>query len=215
MINVLVLVDDMWHPADVIQMGFAPLEGDDFHFEFVKTAKDILTPERIALYPVIISCKGNSVNAANTNPWFEEGVTEVTPKEFRAYVENGGGFLSVHAANTSREGQPYTDFCGNYFLGHPPRCGVDVKITEQHPVTQGAKDFHIRDEHYQIQVACDDAEVLFKTYSEKGGEQVGGYVRKMGKGRLCVLTPGHTVDALLNPEYQKILANAIRWSMGG
>lgn len=211
MINVLVLCDDYWHPADVIELGLAPLEGDAFHFVFVKTAKDILTPERIAEYPVIINCKGNTVNAANRSPWFEEGVTEVCPKEFRAYVEAGGGFISAHSGNTSKEGDAYTAFSGNYFIGHPPRCAVDVKVAAKHPVTEGVSDFRIRDEHYQMGIVADDARVLVKTYSEAGGEQVGGYVRDMGKGRFCMLTPGHTVDAWYNPEYQKMLANAIRW----
>lgn len=213
MINVLVICDDLWHPAEVIEMGLQPLEGDKYHFVVVKAAKDILTPERIAGYPVIVSCKGNSVTAANNDPWFEEGVTEVCPKEFEEYVRQGGGFLSVHAANTAKEGQAYEKFAGNFFTGHPARCGVDVKITADHPITQGVQDFHIRDEHYQITVTAPDAHELFTTHSETGGDQVGGYVRDMGKGKLCMLTPGHTVDVWYHPEFQKLFTNALEYCM--
>lgn len=215
MIPVLVVCDDLWHPGEVIEMGLQPLEGDEFHFTIVKATKDILTPERIARYPVLMCCKGNSVTSANTAPWFEEGVTEVCPKEMEEYVRNGGGLLSVHAFNTSKEDGPQTSLIGNYFLGHPPRCGVDVAITNRdHPITKGVEDFHIRDEHYQITVVAEDAKELFRTRSEKGGDQVGGYTRNMGDGRLCVLTPGHTVDVWYHPQFQRLLSNAIYWCAG-
>ncbi len=208
--DVLLLCDDHWHPAEIIELGIKPLE-HLFHFTVIKTAKDILTPELLAKYPVIVCCKGNAVNSSNTNPWFEEGVTEVCPREFEEYVRNGGGFLSLHSGNTSKEGEAYTDFVGNYFVGHPPRCTVEVKATSSHPITENIKDFTIRDEHYNIKVTAPDADVFLKTYSETGGEQVGGYTRSLGKGRLCVLTPGHTLGVWQQEAFRQLLINAINW----
>ena len=40
--RVLVICDDVWHPAEVIEKGIAPLAADRYQFEFVKAAKDIL-----------------------------------------------------------------------------------------------------------------------------------------------------------------------------
>lgn len=213
MIDVLLLCDDIWHPAEVIELGIKSL-ASLYNFTVVKTAKDILTPERIAKYPVIICSKGNVVNAANNAPWFEENVTEVCPKEFEEYVKNGGGFLSLHSGNTSREGDPYANFVGNYFVGHPPRCTVDVKMTALHPIANDMKDFQIRDEHYNINLTATDADVFCKTFSNTGGEQIGGYTRNIGKGRLCVLTPGHTLDVWHHTEFEKLLCNAINWCAG-
>ena len=90
--NVLVLCDDLWHPAEVIEKGLAARQDQRFHFDIVKAAKDILTPERIARYRLIVCCKSNSVIAANNAPWYEPGVTEVCPAEFEAYIRAGGGF---------------------------------------------------------------------------------------------------------------------------
>lgn len=42
--RILALCDDVWHPAEVIEKGILPLAADRYHFEFVKAAKDILTP---------------------------------------------------------------------------------------------------------------------------------------------------------------------------
>ena len=37
------------------------------------------------------------------------------------------------------------------------------------------------------------------------------YVRTQGKGRVCVLTPGHTHDVWGNSHFQVLLENAVRW----
>jgi len=38
-----------------------------------------------------------------------------------------------------------------------------------------------------------------------------GYVRTQGRGRVCVLTPGHNLPVWLNPQFQKLLTNALNW----
>ena len=81
--RVLVLCDDLWQPAEVIEKGFARMEGETYHFDFIMAVKDILTPELLDQYPVVINWKSNNVIAANTEPWFEEGETEVCPPQIR------------------------------------------------------------------------------------------------------------------------------------
>ena len=210
--QILLLCDDYWHPAEVIEQGILSLKSTH-DFTVVKTAKDILTPEYIAKFPLIICCKGNALNAANTTPWFEPGVTEVMPADFEAYVKNGGGFLSLHAGNSFREGEPYADFVGNHFLGHPPRCSVEVKTTH-HSVFSDIPDFTVRDEHYAIALNCTDADVFCKTVSKSGGEQIGGYTRTLGAGRLCAFTLGHVLSVWENVHFQAILNRAIFWCAG-
>ena len=216
--KVLVLCDDYWHPGEVVQLGLAPLESSNLQFEFVNCCKDILTVEKIRNYPLIINCKMNEITSANNHPWFDEGVTEVAVSDFCDYVENGGGFLSLHAGNAyfndKAEDAAYVNFVGNYFIQHPPRCDMEVRITAQHPVTQGVGNFTLRDEHYEIAVVADNAQTICTTHSATGGDQIGGYVREIGKGRMCVLTPGHILDVWHNPEYQKMLINAMRWCAG-
>ena len=212
MIKVLVVCDDLWHPAEVIKMGIDLIEGQDFHFDYVMTAKDILTPEYIAQYPVIICCKGNRVTAANPSPWFEDTVSEVNPAEFEDYIKNGGGFISLHSGNTAKEGSDMAALIGNVFRGHPLRCGVDVHVTADHPITAGVdKDFHIRDEHYAIDVLADDAVEFLRTSSETGGDQPAGYTLEKGDGRLCVITPGHVLAVFADKNFQTLLGNAIKW----
>lgn len=214
--RVLVICDDMWHPAEVVRMGLAFMDQEKYQFDFVMTAKDILTPELLREYPVVINAKGNAVNAANSFPWFEPEVTEVTPKEFREYVEAGGGFLSLHAGNCFRKDDcpEYCAFVGNSFVTHPLRCPVTVEPVSDHPINQGVESFTERDEHYELEEFAPDIEVFLESVSDAGGRRAAGYVRTMGKGRLCVLTPGHTLAVYKNKNMQKLLDNAIQWCAG-
>ena len=226
--KILVLCDDVWHPAEVIRRGLASFEKNmritnqpfDYEFDFVMAAKDILTPEFIQQYPLIICCKSNNVIAANSAPWFENTVTEVMGKEFRDYVENGGGFLAIHSGNVflgDGDGvEEYVDFVGNRFLSHPLRCEVLLKKIKEHPIMDNVADsFWVRDEHYKIELLAKDADIFLNSSSKEGGIEPAGYTRSFGNGRLCVLTPGHTLSVWENPEFQKILKNAINWCIKG
>lgn len=216
MTNVLVLCDDVWHPVEVVERGLAGLQDGQFHFDFVRDAKDILTESMIAKYPVIMNCKADNLTSGSEAPWFEDGVTEVGVEELERYVRNGGGFLSVHSGNTSNQdfGKKYADFIGSNFVTHPPRCQVKVSVTAQHPLTKGVEDFMIRDEHYEIAGVAKDAEIFLESESAKGGRQTAGYVRRMGKGRICVLTPGHILAVWEHEMFRKLLVNGINWCAG-
>ena len=78
---------------------------------------------------------------------------------------------------------------------------------------EGITDFVIRDEHYGMEMTCEDADIFLESSSEKGGVQPTGYTRTMGKGRLCALTPGHTLDVWENPLFQKMFTNAMEWCL--
>ncbi len=211
--KVLFLCDDVWHPSEVLERGLMQMDQEDITFDIVRTAKDIVTPAMLRRYDVTVIAKGNAVNAANSAPWFEPGVTECGPEEFAAYVREGGGLLAVHAAlSVGRDQAPaYTDLVGCYFLGHPLREVTHVKITEQNAITQGVEDFSERDEPYQIAVTAADAKIFMTTQSAHGGTFPSGYTRLLGEGRLAAITPGHTLAVWENPHFQRLFKNAIRW----
>jgi type 1 glutamine amidotransferase len=213
--DILVLCDDFWHPREVIKRGFGSIKTDAYSFDFVSDAKDILYPKMLERYAAIANCKGNVLTGANNGVWFEDGVTEVGVGELEEYVRGGRGFLSLHAGNTAKAGSAYGDFVGNTFVGHPPRCSISVEISGDHPITRGVENFGIRDEHYNIKCYAPDAVELFRTKSETGGNQTGGYARQLGKGRLCVMTPGHILAVWEHPAYQKLILNALDWCTGG
>ncbi|MBR5379228.1 MAG: ThuA domain-containing protein [Clostridia bacterium] len=213
--KVLLICDDIWHPADVIERGLAAMNPEEMEFDLVKTAKDILSPAFVSRYDVLVNCAGNSINAANSHPWFEEGVTEFGPEAFREYVLNGGGMVVIHSGLTiggPRAPVPaYTDVAGAYFVSHPPREMTHVRVTRENEITRGVEDFSERDEHYQIVMTAEDVQPFLQTSSEHGGVTVSGYTRLFGKGRVAALTPGHTLAVWENPNFQKLVKNSIRW----
>ena len=57
--RVLVICDDIWHPGEVIEMGIRGIGDGAYQFDVVKTAKDILTPEKLAQYQAVLIAKCN------------------------------------------------------------------------------------------------------------------------------------------------------------
>lgn len=224
--KILVLCDDLWHPAEVIERGIRGLGDGAYSFDVVKSAKDILTPKRLEQYDAVIIAKSNNVNAANTAPWFEESVTEVGPEEFRAYLERGGGIVFVHSGTCIGErflgdaderfkkpARGMQALHGCTMNGHPLRCNCDIYVTDpDSPLTEGVSAFTVHDEHYQISDLAGDAQVFLQWDSAPGGTQPAGWTRKIYGGRIVVLTPGHTLDVWENPEFRKLLVNAIEWT---
>ena len=212
MTKVLVLCDDNWHPGEVICRGLEDWK-DSYELDFVFDAKDILTKEMLAEYPVIMNCKSDCLTNGNDAPWFENGVTEVGPKELEEYVRDGGVLLSVHAGNVSN--RAYGEFVGNCFVSHPPRCEVVLKFEGEHAIGEGMEDFTIRDEHYRIEMLAQDADVFLYSESLAGGRQVAGYTRVLETGKICVITPGHILAVWKNENFRRLLDRSIQWGLEG
>jgi type 1 glutamine amidotransferase len=83
------------------------------------------------------------------------------------------------------------------------------------------------DEHYRLEILSPDADILLASYSPPQGEESkyqeapyhntpaavcpAGLVRTQGKGRVCVLTPGHHLAVWHNAQFQQLLVNALNW----
>jgi len=215
--KILVLCDDYWHPGEVIERGLDFLK-DEHELDFVCDAKDILTPEFIRRYDLLICAKMNEINASNRTPWFDRSVAELQVSDLRDYVREGHGYLALHAGSAfywDRESdREYCEFLGCAFVQHPPRCTIREKMKGTHPITDGVAPFTIRDEHYMIDHLAPDMQVIMESTSEAGGTQVGAFVRTMGDGRICTLVPGHIASVFENPEYRKMIRRAILWCHG-
>ncbi len=223
--RVLVICDEMWHPADVIEAGIQGVGDGAYEFDVIKTAKDLLTPKKLAQYGAVIIAKGNALTAANHEPWFEDTVTEVGPEEFRDYLANGGGIIFVHAATCMgvkhmkheeerfrRPAREMNKLFGCTMNGHPLRCDTNIIVSDpDSPITQGVENFTVHDEHYQISDLVSDAKVFLKSTSEPGGIQDAGWTREENGGRIVVLTPGHTLEVWEHPDFRKLLVNSIEW----
>lgn len=213
--NILVISDDFWHPGEVIVRGLKFLEKKGYTLDHVMAARDILDPEMIYDYDVIINAKSDQHSPANKdNPWFDPVVSACMPEHFEQYVKDGGCFIALHSGNAYHEKKTptMTSFIGNEFINHPPQCDITVKKVLDHPVMEGVESFEIHDEHYMIRPTVSDMTVFMESTSDTvAGTQMAGYERKLGKGVMIVLTPGHTAKVFNNPSYQRVLENAINY----
>lgn len=220
----LLLCDDYWHPGDVPTNGIEPLKERGFAFDIITDARDF-KPESLGDYDAVLMSKCDEVSRTDKQSWKTPDVQQA----FIEYVENGGGLLVVHTGTVAGEHTEELDqLIGCRFASHPNNCPVTVQPVKPHPITEGVEQFIEVDEHYQLEMLADDADILIASYSPpaKGQEWYdesnpyfsspgavcpAGYVRTQGKGRVCVLTPGHVLPVWLNPQYQRTLENALKW----
>ena len=204
--RVLVVCDDYYHPARTPRSGLAPLEGNDFAFDWIENAAD-WSAERMAGYPVVLLAKGGNVSSTDRTPW----VTDEVQQAFADYVRKGNGLLVVHSGSADLDGKPVLRaLIGGAFITHPHQCPVTMEPRPGHRLTVGSAPFTLVDEHYFM--ALDDARAdLFMTTTSEHGTRAGGWTRTEGAGRVCVLSPGHNVPIWLHPSFQALLRNALQW----
>ncbi len=215
--KILVICGDYYHSAEVVKMGMKSMNLTDDEFDYITDAANILTPSMLNSYDIVMICKGNQRTESDQGAWFQDGVTEVGGKELRNYVEGGMSLFVIHAGTwfDKEAAKDYVEMVGSYFVNHPKRCQVEVRTVGSHPIIEGVENFTLRDEHYELALCGENDGVFLETQSETGGIQVGGYVKQIGVGKVCVLTPGHILDVWMHPMYQRVVENAIKWLKEG
>jgi len=224
--RILLICDDHYHPGEIPLEGIAPLKNKGFEFDIIRNGNEF-KPEILADYRTVIMAKCDRVSPIDKSSW----KTPLIQQAFVEYVEKGGGLLTIHNGTVAGENTEVLDcLIGCKFKRHPNDCPVLVEPIKPHPITQNVNAFWEVDEHYQIEILADNVEILMASYAPEQGSvkrweenpyfntpakiNPAGYVRKQGNGRVCVLTPGHHIEVWLNPEYQKVLENALNWCAG-
>lgn len=203
--RVLVIAGDYYHPAGVIEEGLRLLEGAEFTFTMTETERDF------SVFDVVMLCKSDRVSAENAQD-FMKG--DFTGRLIR-FVENGGGLLAAHAGTTAAKNNPELKaLIGCCFDHHPAQCPVRYQPAGEKSLTEGVVGFEEMDEHYFLQMSVDDADVFLTSQSENG-TQPAGYTRRVQKGRVAVLTPGHNVPVWIHPQMQTLLRRTLEWCAGG
>lgn len=95
------------------------------------------------------------------------------------------------------------------YLHHILINAVFHEIVENSPMVKGATSFTAMDEHYQMD-ANDDIDIFLYSTSPLS-KQAAGWTRKQGKGKVCVLTPGHTLDVWNHECFKTLLINCLNW----
>jgi len=151
-----------------------------------------------------------------------------TEKSFLDFVQNGGGFVVIHAAAcTFQEWPAFQGIIGLTWVekktSHARYGPFTVKVKNaSHPIAQGLTDFAIADELYQNMVALTDRpfDTVFDAFSAKA---VGGtdkvepmlITTSCGRGRGVNLMLGHDAAAMRNAAFRTLLLRSAEWAATG
>lgn len=141
-------------------------------------------------------------------------------KAFKQYINDGGGFIGIHAAADTEYNWPwYNKLVGAYFKSHPDQQKALIKISDiKHPATAhlGTTWQHF-DEWYNFKNISTSLTVLatLDESSYKGGEN-GVYhpiswCQNFEGGKMFYTGLGHTIEAYKDPLFLKHLLGGIQY----
>jgi uncharacterized protein len=144
------------------------------------------------------------------------------------FVRSGGGFLGIHSATDTFYSWPdYLKLIGGYFNGHPWHQAVRIAVVDSSDPLVGflGSSLQITDEIYQISdFDYEGSHVLLRLDDTSVDLSQSGvrrrfygwplaWTRAYGQGRVFYIALGHDEAVWRDPRYQRILLNAILWSI--
>lgn len=207
--NVMVLLNDYWHPRNSIEPVLDRLfPKDKWNMTITEEPKDLVNGN---VPDLLVSFKDVIENDQIPTPlWCDKAWTD----RLDDCIKNKGmGFMAVHCgiADIPEEHPITKNILRAFFLTHPPQCEVSFEPVGGNEITDGIPvfTFDMPDEHYMIKITG-DTDVLGYTVSQHG-KQAALWRHVYGNGRVVGITPGHSYENLSQPEYLKLLINCADW----
>ena len=156
-----------------------------------------------------------------------QAITEEAKADFVQRLKEGKGLVVLHHGIASYQEWPeFRKIIGaRYYLKKMILDGVEkprsafkhdmhfkIHVADpNHPVTRGVTDFEMHDETYKwFDVASDSHPLL--TTDEPESNQTIAWTRTYEAARVVYFQSGHDHFAYENPNYQRLLKQAIRWA---
>jgi uncharacterized protein len=190
--------------------------GDNIKYQVAElpSAFDMFLPENRTKYDVLVFY----------HMW--QTITEEQAKVLAGCIRKGKPLVVLHHSICAFDDWPeYFNIIGGKCFHKPtivkgkeyPACSYKhdlhfiVKIADsENPVTKGLQDFEIFDEAYKGYYVEEGVTPLLTT-NEPASSPVIGWTKKYGKARVVTLQSGHDVPTFENPDYRKLLKQAIEW----
>jgi len=146
------------------------------------------------------------------------------------FVRSGRGFLGVHSATDTFYTWPdYLDLIGGYFNGHPWHQTVTIEVADpsdplvaflghslqaEDEIYQ-ISDFDYRGSHVLLRLDPGSVDLSKPGVHRRFYGWPLAWTRSYGEGRVFYTALGHEASVWQDARYQRMLTNAILWSMGG
>ncbi len=156
---------------------------------------------------------------------FYDMYKDITAPQKSAYIallKTGKGMVFLHHSLVSYQEWPeFQNIIGGKYLSAPTDnhskstfkhdVDIDVEIVDQnHPITQGMKNFRLFDEVYGNYVVNETVSPLLKTNHPESSTVIGWHHR-YEKSKIVYLQSGHDSHAYKNENFRVLVYNAIKW----
>jgi len=180
-------------------------------------ANDRYAPDKAATYDVLVLYDLN------------QDITDAQKADLVALLEKGKGLVVLHHALADY--QDWDEFLkvvgGRYHLApwvkdgqqQPASTfheGVDIKVhiaDPDHPITKGLTDFTLHDEVYGGYTVLPTVHPLLTTDHAESTPTI-AWTNTYGQSRVAVIQFGHGRGAYDDPNYRRLLGQAIQWAGG-
>lgn len=146
-------------------------------------------------------------------------ISEAEKETYHKLLKLGKGLLFLHHSQCSyQDWDDYKSIVGGKYHSekNTPQTSnyqhdvtFTVKISDQkHPVTKGIKDFEIIDEVYGNTEVLPEVTPLLTTDHPQSSKII-GWAHKKENSRIVHIQPGHDKNSWTNPNYQKLVKQAI------
>lgn len=143
---------------------------------------------------------------------------KITPQQFSAlsdFIETGHGFLPIHCASACFGNEPkFIAMVGGRFKSHKTDTFAAKIVDSAHPIMRGVAEYSTWDETYVHDQHNPAQRKILAERIDGNEREPWTWVREQGKGRIFYTASGHDKRTWSNPEFQKLLRNAIVWSVG-
>ncbi|UWE10770.1 ThuA domain-containing protein [Actinacidiphila bryophytorum] len=215
--KVLVFSKTTGYRHDSIPAGISAIQqlGQQNNFTVVATEDDTqFTDANLAQYAAVVflSATGDPVT------------TQAEKDAFQRYIENGGGYVGIHAASDSGYSWSwYGNLVGAYFKQHPAIQAATVNIEDHtHPSTAGLPNSYTHtDEWYDFQTnprsavhvlaSVDDSSYSGSTM---GADHPTTWCHDFDGGRAWYTGMGHTNESYTEPNFLHLLLGGIQTAAG-
>jgi type 1 glutamine amidotransferase len=218
-IRILVITGGHGYNVEEFNQMLASL-GENITYQIAElpAAYEMFLPENRDKYDVLVFY----------HMWQE--ITDDQAQAFAGCISQGKPLVALHHSICAYDDWPeYFNIIGGKYFHKPTVVNgkeyaactyihdlhFNVRIVDpEHPVTKGLKDFEIFDETYKGYYIEEGVTPLLMT-SESSSTPVIGWTKKYGKARVVTLQSGHDVPTFENPNFRRLLKQAIEWAYDG
>ncbi|WP_258848499.1 ThuA domain-containing protein [Polaribacter sp. WD7] len=148
---------------------------------------------------------------------------EASRKAFKKYIQNGGGFVGLHAATDTEFHWPwYYQMIGAYFKNHPKVQSARLNVHKgcNHPsIAHFENTFTVKDEWYnftkdvlpRVNVLLTLDDTSYEGKKKDKSHPISWYHYYEG-GRVFYTGMGHTNEIYANPDFIKHVKNGVEWA---